>query len=352
MKKAIIIGNGFSSQIIEYYKSKNLMAELKNRLPDELQRVENFFSKFRLHNKFENVEPVQVLYSHGIYEALDDGSLEGVQPWPTDLYIEPNIEMHIINALKEYGFTQAESVCREYFYDAGLVYEIYKSNISGIESPLKIIDMARKIKIIPDSLYEKFSSEINMILYNNGDFHLKYSDDEKQFDHTDKINKKKLERYFRKFKTIYTTNYDLILDDIFHNKVKHLHGGFCCKSFNQVDYSSSNKSEYIIVLGVNGTQKLGLMKHKKSNQTLFMSYLNKLASEDLDELYILGYSGENDQHINEAIRNNHLIKKVIYYCEPDKVSNASFHYLVSTRFVEQKKECNLESWNVIWEKIK
>lgn len=65
-------------------------------------------------------------------------------------------------------------------------------------------------------------------------------------------SKENILNYLKRFSIIFTTNYDLILDDLVYSKVKHLHGGFNFKSeYERIHYRDplfkTGVSDYCII---------------------------------------------------------------------------------------------------------
>lgn len=93
-----------------------------------------------------------------------------------------------------------------------------------------------------------------------------------------------------------------------------------------------------------------------------MNHLECLAKEHFSELYILGYSGDNDNHINTAIKNNTNIETVYYYANPTVVRCQDANYLrrVGNRFrngvdsfdFSSDSPFILLSWDDFWDSIK
>lgn len=345
MKRALLIGNGFTSQLIPAYKSASLMQRLREELPEEYSKIELFFSKFRI-TYSGDLFLVDYHYPWGEPEDIAEFCLPTAYKEVKSEYIRK----HICNVLSEYGFPNPEAMCDKYFFDAGLGYEISSPNLVGIESPLKILDLAKHIHYFPSSWHRVFKETIMKILYNNGHFHFS--------DCNSLISRKKAKKYFDSFSTVFTTNYDLILDDLVSDKIKHLHGGFNFQTPFQQHYRDITPSNYYIVLGANGVEKYrALFGYKPINKpSLLESYFTSLGTEDFDELHIFGYSGENDNHINNAILGNYRIKKVIYYCSPHKINDSDLEFHYASQFItdphDSYRRFSLKSWDSLWDQIK
>ena len=83
-------------------------------------------------------------------------------------------------------------------------------------------------------------------------------------------------------------------------------------------------------------------------ESIFYGYLNKLENENIQELHIFGYSGENDQHINKRIINNKNIARIYFYCDPKNVNNNSYNRKIMALFEGVKIEIVFEPWTKIW----
>ena len=105
------------------------------------------------------------------------------------------------------------------------------------------------------------------------------------------------------FKSIFTTNYDKMLEKVSSKLIYHLHGSFperIPRDFERgiIDYS--------VVYGAESREKM--KKFTGEN-----SYIYDKFRQIKGSLMILGYSiNINDNHINEVIRKNANIKKIVY----------------------------------------
>lgn len=228
------------------------------------------------------------------------------------------------------------------------------NKIVGIETPLKIMQIGINNGSISKQEAKKVETTIKSVFFNNGNYHLPKKEDANGV----VIDRVKAQRYFDSFSTIFTTNYDLIIDDFVHDKVKHLHGGFCFPDAYHINYKYYDPISYEIIVAADEKGKKQQIYCEK--ETLFSKYLSSLATEDFDELYILGYSGENDGHINNAIRNNMRIKKVYVYVNPKDVEKEEvrFHFekLYRKHSNDSIIKClpynlSLVSWDEFWNQI-
>lgn len=351
MKKALLIGNGFTSQIIPDYSSTAFMSKVWSLIPYEMKKIEDIFDPFRIINAEENP-----YYYRTLPEYADSEDVAMVYtPTYIDEFFSPNLRAEICRTLSEKcSIKNSSHLCQKLFIDAGLCFQINKDKIVGIETPLKIIQIGIKNGSISKQEMKKIETTIKTVLFNDGNYHMPSKKDKNGV----AVNRAKAQRYFDSFSTIFTTNYDLILDDFVHDKVKHLHGGFCFPNAYQKDYNFNDPALYEIVLAADGEGKKHQIFRKK--ETLFSKYLLSLATEDFDELHILGFSGENDNHINDAIRNNKRIKMIYVYVEPQNVNKEDMRHHFKrlyrkypNTFFSSAYPYNLSllSWNEFWSQI-
>jgi hypothetical protein len=74
-------------------------------------------------------------------------------------------------------------------------------------------------------------------------------------------------------------------------------------------------------------------------------YFDCLESGDYEGIHILGFSDENDDHINSRIRLNKNINKVIYYTDPTKVDNKDEIVRIRILFQGANQQLKILSWN-------
>lgn len=336
MKKAILVGNGFSAQLLSMCESIEILKYLSNTLSEDFQKTNAFFQNFRL-----NCDAFEPIYEV-IYTPLFDEEYCPVEP--DYVYENPNIKAHVCNVLSQLGFSHVEKMASQYFFQDGLAYEIYRNHFTSMETPFKIAEMVKRTDLLPPNLYLKYKNAIKEYFVNclrkYG-----YTFPEK----SGVITYDKSYKFFQKYSTIFTTNYDLILDSLVHDKVKHLHGGINFAS----PYEKSNKQIYddcYLIMGADAHTKKVEMKSKRE-ESIFKKYYDSLSTEDFDEFHIFGYSGENDQHINNAIQRNRRIKKVVFFADPNKVQDQKYSFIMSSRFC-QNSSFELRSWDEIWDCIK
>ena len=351
MKKALLIGNGFTSQIIPSYKSVALMEEVWSLIPKEMSKIESLFNPFRINPTKGN--PYNCIA--GPEYGDEEDCFIGHVPTYMEEEFSSDLRDKICRVLAEkYKIKKPSKICQNLFIDAGLCFEMSRNKIVGIESPLKVLQIGLKSGSITKEEAKRVEEAIKKVLFNNGNYHLPTPKDCEPIG----INRVKAQKYFAGFSTIFTTNYDLILDDLVHDKVKHLHGGFCFPSAYEKDYKHRDSNLYEIVVAADGKAKDRQIH--RTRETLFSKYLDSLATEDFDELHIVGYSGENDIHINNAIRNNERIKRVYVYVAPSDANKEEKRYHYGRQYRPNPNEIislhnpyglSLISWCEFWTQI-
>jgi hypothetical protein len=303
--KGILIGNGFSSQLIEDYCNKNMMKKLRRLIPKKCDEIEELFNKFRI--------------------ITEDKTEE---------------ENHVKKELKKTFPINWKDKYDKYFIGYGLIDEVRSKEIQNVENYLKVASLFD----LKDK--EKITKAANKIYYNSGKNDLKA---------VQGLNIKKARDFFDEFKHIFTTNYDLILDDIIEEKeIYHLHGSFKIKKVSEpgkIYYvKTKNKLSYEEAHLTWGTEGEVKIKRNEAGMnfnnftfpmeipgSILLMYLSKLSSLEINELHMLGYSGKNDNHINKEIQDNKNIKKIVYYCNPSsELKSVKFFKTINKR-LENKK---------------
>lgn len=81
-------------------------------------------------------------------------------------------------------------------------------------------------------------------------------------------------------------------------------------------------------------------------------YLFRLKTDKFTQLDIFGYSGENDQHINQAFSENPNLLQVCYYCAPCDVYNQAKASEIRQKFLlPNHVSLMLKSWDDVWSQI-
>lgn len=325
MTKGLLVGNGFSSHLIEEYNNSNLHNELLRGCPDECHLLNEFWSGFQSERDFQDQD--------------------------TDA---------LISEIESFGVDDAKEVFDEYFHMYGLKADLRKGSLLSVENYLKISKLYKLLvnKAIIDE--EEITRVANETLYNNGCYGLddtKLSDDEKR----------RLRSYLREYSVIFTTNYDLILDDAIEPNIPsvyHLHGGFNIKKNQQEETAERLKAtDACLVWGVYGIEKedkataprllnSGLKYNSNifyNKQNILKRYYNSLEELRSDELHVIGFSGENDQHINNRIKSNPVISRIIYYGDPEQFKTPEYISKIEKLFTP--KMVTVVSWNRFWDQL-
>lgn len=333
MKKALLIGNGVTAQLIYSYKDKHMIELFKRENNRLYQSLNNDFAIFRTCSCTE-----------------------------CDLYeMSLVLKEQIIEVLRKCNILDPSEILQTYFCEFGLVQELRCDELSNIESILKVAHLFQ--------YDEKSINEIrriaNNIYYNNG------KNGKKDFENN-AINIKKFELFLNGFDEIFTTNYDYILDEIYKKEVAHLHGGFSYLRQHQ-----DNGEDHIIksvgpISPYEAYLIWGTGAEEKQEQTVggfsfspsisfpinfdgyseIADYYENLKTLDITEIHIWGHSGLNDRHINDCICQNQNITTVYKYCNPMKgFKNSKYEERIRNDF-QQRKHIVFVPWDDIWDKIK
>lgn len=382
MGKILLVGNGFTSQLINDYKSTELMKKVRILIPEEIQKLECFFQPFRSLREFGKVDIALDIknlmnqYSElGIIDSED--SLISFSPTPQYGECLPGEAYEKYNKIIDSKYPYLSKIKRDlferYFIGAKLFNEVNNGSIASIEAPIIIAKLAQRAGYITKDQEIKIRHTIKHVFFNDGSFRFadcKFSDYARR-DKNGNIcflgrpSREALYCFLKQFSCIFTTNYDLILDDLAYKKVRHLHGGFnFCSEYERIpldQFSAVRASQdgYNIITAADGYDKTRHMNKHKT--TLYSTYLKQLEEGFFSEIYILGYSGDNDEHINHAIRNNRNIQNIFIYVSPDEDrKNFSTILKHGYRFCENIGSANtagnqgvtLLSWDDFWNQIK
>lgn len=346
MNKAILIGNGFSGTVKKAFHNEQINNKLRIIIGNEVEDLNNLFEPFRL--DVSDREISHLVY--GLYPSDNLFPSEHLFPRDTEEVFDSKIKAKIFSILNELDIDK--EYFQTIFIESGLIYEVSKNKIENFESLYKVCELfnyENKAKVINAS---------NEVIHNNGDYGL---------NNIENVDIKKLATLLSEYVDIFTTNYDLILDDLLMDEeINHIHGSFHIKKIpkNYNDYEIVRTDERLdqnsayLVMGVNGFDKQKKLKTGVSYSysypyvypgSILDEYLKKLKSNKYDEIHIFGYSGENDQHINNAITYNNNIKKIIYYIDPNNLNDKDFKERIQLKF--KHKITTFTSWNKIWERI-
>lgn len=319
MKNALLMGNGFSSQLIQAYQDVQMINKFKELTGELYYDINNLLNPYRnLENKSEK----------NIIEMLEKQHIRG------DHYLR-------------------------YFINQNLKEELYKPEITGLETLLKVAHLFHHIK---EFSYDEIQQVFNFICFNNG---LNGLDGI-----TVNYNQDNLKEYINSFSDVYTTNYDTILDDLYENEVNHLHGGFFynkIKSMNGSIFIQREEQKLCLensylIWGRNFEEKTQKTKGGfsfpisfpfSSGSSVLNKYFSKLECDDYEEIHIFGFSGLNDNHINERIKENRNVKKIVVYVSPSDVKKQAVKdqniLLYQNQYI---RTVELKSWDTVWDRIK
>lgn len=352
MNKILLVGNGFTSHLIPAYAHEKIMAKIKEQIPNLYDTANTLFEPFR-----KQVDSVQ--YS-SVAAGYSGDMFCGGFSIATPITGRPhNIELinHIKNVLQKYGFSNIPTLVQNFFQAYGLVYETQKDEISNVESFLKIIALFRLIGEFTESDDEKLTEIVNTIYFNNG----QCGQNALTILQTDGLKK-----WLTSYKCIFTTNYDIVLDELLQTEaIKHLHGGFFYSKQERTKRSNTlvYPGEACLIWGISGAEKEKAMEvgggmsfpfqdSVEFPVSIFVSYLSELQNVEAERVDIFGYSGENDQHINDAIKNNWHINEVHYFCDPRYTTSLTEQFDKENLFVAKgRSRLVLESWDTVWNKV-
>lgn len=316
--KAVLIGNGVTAQLIDNYKDINMIEKFKSETGNLYYQINSMLDPYR---------DLPVKDEKNIIELLK----------------KQNIEDHHYH---------------RYFVQQNLSLELENDNIISLESLLKTAHLFHHIKEFP---YEKIMLIANRIYYNEGKKGINSINN--------LVDKEKFRNYICGFDFVFTTNFDTILDDVYNNEVYHLHGGFNYEKItkktstwiNRVDHELLPEKAHLI-WGRNSEEKLNKSKGgfhfpisfpMASGSSVLQKYLETLQNGDFTELYIWGYSGLNDDHINSKIRNNNNLKNIYVYVDPNQIGCSSVIDEKERLFLSNSgNSVHLDSWDNIWNILK
>lgn len=350
MEKILLVGNGFTSQLIPEYKNKVMMPRIRKEVPDIFEKANQLFEPFR--KKVDSVQFTTVGWGY-----CGGGGFCGLPPLNRPISGRPyndKLVAYIEMQLEQYGFHEVQSASTDFFQAYGLIYETQHDEISNVESLLKIIALFKSIEKFTEEDQNCLKRVANRIYYNEGECGRSAIRE---------TTSERIREWLTSYKMIFTTNYDTLLDEILQtDEIRHLHGGFLYRSDDRTkrfDTLIPVEDAYLI-WGISGKEKAEAMKiggstsltHLSPPLSIFSTYLSQLREVDAERIDIFGYSGENDQHINDVISMNPNIKQIHYFCDPKKVIDSVQKFEVKLRFgIKQPQQLELESWDVIWEPI-
>lgn len=326
MTKGLLVGNGISSQLIEEYKNRNLHGALHRCCPDICQALDEFWSGFQSEGDFQDQDTEQ-----------------------------------LISKINSFGVDDSKKVFDVFFHMYGLKADLGKCSLLSVESYLKIARLYNRLSNNAKKYEEEITNVANEVLYNNGCYGLNDTN-------LSEDGKRRLRSYLHGFDGIFTTNYDLILDDAINSSalpVFHLHGGFNIKKNQQEETAERLKAtDACLVWGVYGIEKedkataprllnsglvynMGYCYNMKNVLEKYYAFLEKIV---LDEMHVVGYSGENDKHINKRIKNNPFISRIIYYADPKQCETSEYISIIEELFTP--KMVAVVSWDRFWDQLR
>ena len=323
MGKILLTGNGTTSQLIYSYKDEYMIEEFKKQKPEAYDSINRFFNTFRV----------------------------------SELATKDETKAHVLCVLQDKGFSNHATIYKTFFEDYGLYQETKKKHVTNIEALLKVA----RLNNFDNSLYGEVEKTANSIYYNNGHHGLKAIDNKL-------ISLEKFKIFINEFRSVFTTNYDSILDELSEKEVYHLHGGFYYtrekKDNGEIHIVKSKKHSIpdasTLIWGTDAEEKIEKMHggftipmsfpFNPGGYSILDEYYRGLQSIDVDQLFIWGFSGYNDAHINEAISKNPNIKKIYKYCNPANEANDS-NYKKLIEEMYPHKEIFLLGWDMIWKQI-
>lgn len=333
MKKAILIGNGFTAHIIDAYSNEKMKERLFNGAEAICSKAEKLFLPF-----------CEAWNKRRLSETFDTAETQNC----------------ITEILEGYGMENAEALYEKYFLQCGLCADVAKGEIGSVESLLKVISLFR----IPTFFAEESMSQVknlaDKIYYNEGKNDLSAVPISAQ---------EPIRRWLSEYQFVFTTNYDCVLDDAYEGEVKHLHGGFYIKDRHHKSEEKLLPEDAYLVWGIDGEDKkeqtrggplitkdgkLFIAADRKILivKSLLETYIEVLRTGFFGELDIFGYSGENDQHINLAISQNPNLKAVCYYCAPNDANDKNKMNEIMRKFkLPKHMELILRPWTEIWDRI-
>lgn len=356
VKKALLVGNGFTLNLITEYNNHAMMQEFNNHISDLIVRIESEFDIFRKHEFKRND-----LYTISQATFCGDNLFSGSDVYSSSdgICFNKYVEEWIIEKLKLLGFEEPTKVYEDYFKTYGLIYSIVEEKVMGIESYLKVVSLFEKIGRFSTDEYNQIKVIANTVYYNNGS-HGKNSINNSSFEIS------KLDSLLVEFQDIFTTNYDTILDDFLEPYGRypyHLHGGFSINHRNKDPDGRYSPNEARLIWGISAEEKYNNLKAGfdfsdfsfgsfRWGQSRLVDYFDLLGQGDYDEIQIIGFSGENDNHINLRIISNPHIKNVVYYVNPKSLNTLEIQVRSRLLFSGEKKTVNLKSWDEFWDRIK
>ncbi|MDH8678874.1 hypothetical protein QE109_11980 [Fusibacter bizertensis] len=355
MNKAILIGNGFTSYMNSNYYNAPMMTKFFGKETELVGKIESLFDKIRNLdlNNTELLDVSEALFpSEGLYPS------DTLIPSSDSIAISNKLKDHVVSKLSQIGFENPNEIFESYFAEYGLWSSVNCEKLNGIETYLKVLALFGEINKFSKEEYIHVKKVATDIYFNNANHGIKSINNEE-------ICQDKLVETIKDFKYIFTTNYDTIVDDILDGEDRfpyHLHGGFSINHRNKDPDGRYTPSEARLIWGINAEEKYDDLKAGfrwddfnygafRYGQSRLADYYDILQEYKIDEIHILGYSGENDDHINKRIIENQFIKKVVVYVNPCKIKDRETKVRNRLLFGRGKKLVELRPWSEFWNKV-
>lgn len=373
-RKAILVGNGFSSQLIPEFGNNILKKRLLLELPNLVTRLDNLWTNiFLLFEGQYGNSGIGFLYPEFSGLHLDDADDFGDMDYNI---VVDNLKKYKHNfdemLASKYAVSRgtASRVYDKYFVDfySCLRHQVYYKEIVGIEPFYALSLLAFEMKLLSSTELFELEMAIKRTLRNNEMFTydcvdptrcVKESLDASNNSAVKCLFVRNANAFLSQFQFVYTTNYDCLLESFTNMGIRHLHGTFA--PYQQaVNVLHGDKKTWIvnedIILGVTSEQKRNAMD-KTGHRSINTHYLNTLKSSRIDEIHIWGYSGINDQHINQCILENAHIETIYYYGNPKKINDPLsyyeqyINYCLGNGLMNSKKKLILKSWDEVWNQL-
>jgi hypothetical protein len=137
--KALLVGNGFTSNLISTYSNQHMMETLKESIPELFCKADALFADFRM--PVENLRLTSVGWGY-CGDGLFCGAAPALVRPISGLLFDENLVTHIENTLISKGFAdKSKELCETYFQTYGLIFETQQAQISSVENVLKIVSL-------------------------------------------------------------------------------------------------------------------------------------------------------------------------------------------------------------------
>lgn len=212
---------------------------------------------------------------------------------------------------KDYKSVNIENWCIliYFYYVMKLIeWELPKNNLfikaieTGTNKFTKTIKFNEELYtyVFSNGLYNYYRLLMAMIIFNNGKAVYGYL----KCDCINELNIESIKKYLKKFKTIASLNYDLIIESLGINNIIHMHGKYICSKeiyarhqslklkYENTDYELSD-----IIIGDYITSKTifeNILRDNKYSRPLFDSVIK---DKEINNVVIFGMNIENDYHV-------------------------------------------------------